>query len=130
VVEHIYIKNIGMKDIVRDAILFDMYYFTKPADNELSALPPVTEATPQFRNFYISHIVCQGAERGIFIRGLPEMPIKNIVMDNLVLKTNSCAEIIEANDIQLNQVKIRTVKTGAPISVTHSSNVNLNGNKL
>ena len=130
VVEQIYIKNIRMKDIVRDAILFDMYYFTKPADNEKTAVPPVTEATPQFRNFHISHIVCQGAERGIFIRGLPEMPIKNIVMDNLVLKTNNCAEIIEANDIQLNRVQIRTVKTGPAVSVTNSSNVMLNGNRL
>lgn len=130
VVEHIYIKNIRMKDIVRDAILFDMYYFTKPADNEKTEAPPVTEATPQFRNFQISDIVCQGAERGIFIRGLPEMPIKNIVMKNLVMKTNKGAEIIEASDIQLNQVKLTSGIVTSAVSVQNSSNVILNGTRL
>lgn len=130
VVEKIYIKNIRMKDIVRDAILFDMYYFTKPADNEKAVVPPVTEATPQFRNFHISHIVCHGAERGIFIRGLPEMPIKNVVMDDLVMKTNIAAEIIEANDIQLNRVKLISEKATSAVTVKNSSNVLLNGNKL
>jgi polygalacturonase len=130
VVEQIYIRNIRMKDIVRDAILFDMYYFTKPADNEKAELPPVTEATPQFRDFKISNIVCQGAARGVFIRGLPEMPIKNIVMDNLVMKTNNGAEIIEASDIQLNRVQLLSDKTTSPVSVKNSSNVTLNGNKL
>ena len=130
VVEQIYIKNIRMKDIVRDAILFDMYYFTKPADNEKAEAPPVTEATPQFRDFQISDIVCLGAERGIFIRGLPEMQIKNIVMENLVMKTNKGAEIIEASDIQLNQVQILNDKTTSAVSVKNSNNVILNGNRL
>jgi len=130
VVEQIYIKNIRMKDIVRDAILFDMYYFTKPADNEKTAVLPVTEATPQFRDFQISNIVCQGAERGIFIRGLPEMPIRNIVMDNLVMKINNGVEIMEASDIQLNQVQLISDKTTSPVSVKNSSNVIVNGNRL
>lgn len=129
VVEQIYIRNIRMKDIVRDAILFDMYYFTKPADNEKTDVPPVTEATPEFRNFQISDIVCQGAERGIFIRGLPEMKIKNIVMNNMVLKTNTGGEIIEASDIQLNHVQFINDKTTRGVSVINSSNIMLNGNK-
>jgi polygalacturonase len=129
VVENIFVKNIRMKDIVRDAILFDMYYFTKPADNEKTEAPPVTEATPEFRNFQISDIVCQGAERGIFIRGLPEMQIKNIVMNNLVLKTNKGAEIIEASDIQLNQVQLLSDKVPV-VSVKNSGNIMLNGDRL
>ena len=131
VVEQIYIRNIRMKDIVRDAILFDMYYFTKPsADSIKTAIPAVTEATPEFRDFQISDIVCQGADRGIFIRGLPEMQIKNIVMDNLVLKTNNGAEIIEANNVQLNRVQLFSNKTTSAVSVTNVSNVTLNGRKL
>lgn len=130
VVEQIYIRNIRMKDIVRDAILFDMYYFTKPADNEKAEAPPVTEATPQFRNFQISDIVCQGADRGIFIRGLPEMQITNVIMDRVVMKTNKGAEIIEASNIQLNQVQLLGDKTTPPVSVKNSSNVMLNGNRL
>ncbi|MBD0285361.1 MAG: glycoside hydrolase family 28 protein, partial [Flavisolibacter sp.] len=99
IVENIYVKNIRMKDIVSDAILFDMYYFMKPpGNNETVVVPPVTEATPQFQNFYISNIVCNGAERGIFLRGLPEMSVKNIVLSDILLKTNKGAEFIEATD--------------------------------
>src|SRR5215212_3622254 len=48
IVENIYVKNIRMKDIIHDAILFDMYYFMKPPKpGEKVELPPVTEATPQ-----------------------------------------------------------------------------------
>lgn len=42
VVENIFVKNFRLKDIVRDAILFDMYYFTKPpAKNEKIEVPSV-----------------------------------------------------------------------------------------
>src|SRR5882757_3701952 len=51
VVEKIYARDIAMKDIVTDAIYFDMYYFTKPpAPGEKVEIPAVSEATPQFRD--------------------------------------------------------------------------------
>ena len=76
-----------MKDIVGEAILFDMYYAAQdpvPLAGEKREPPkvetlPVTEATPQFRNFYIKNVVCNGAEKAIFVRGLPEMNVKDIV---------------------------------------------------
>jgi polygalacturonase len=130
VVENIYIKNIRMKDIVRDAILFDMYYFMKPpAKNEKIEIPPVNEATPQFQNFYISNIVCDGAERGIFIRGLPEMSIKHIFLNDIILQTNKGAEIIEASDIHLDNVHLRTEQTAPMIYVENASNIELKGIK-
>ncbi|MBD0277355.1 MAG: glycoside hydrolase family 28 protein, partial [Flavisolibacter sp.] len=128
IVENIYVKNIRMKDIVSDAILFDMYYFTKPpGNNEKVVVPPVTEATPQFQNFYISNIVCNGAERGIFLRGLPEMSVKNIVLSDILLKTNKGAEFIEATDIHLNNVQLLSDKTNPVIYVENSNNIELNG---
>src|SRR5205823_1883500 len=79
VVENIFIDHINMKDIVSDAILFDMYYEAKDPvvlAGEKREPPkvetlPVTEATPQFQNFNIKNIVCNGAQRAIFVRGLP-----------------------------------------------------------
>lgn len=128
VVENIYIKNIRMKDIVRDAILFDMYYFTKPpAANEVVAVPPVTEATPVFRNFYISNVVCHGAERGIFMRGLPEMSVKQIFLKDIVLKTTKGAELIEAADIRLENVQILCERTKPMIYVENGKAIALNG---
>ena len=130
VVENIYVKNIRMKDIVHDAILFDMYYFMKPpVNNEKVAVPLVTEATPKFQNFYIDSIVCSGAERGIFIRGLPEMSVKRIFLNNVVLRTNKGIELIEATDIHLNNVQVFTEKTNPIVYVENSSNIELNAIK-
>lgn len=140
VVENIYIKNIRMKDIVHDAVLFDMYYFTKPpvnnekietppVNNEKIETPPVTEATPQFKNFYISNIICNGAERGIFIRGLPEMGVKHIYLTDVILNTTKGAEIIEAHDIHLSNVQLFSEKTKPMIYVENGSDIKLNGIK-
>jgi polygalacturonase len=124
VVEKIYIKNIRMKDIVHDAIFFDMYYFMKPPKpGEKVVVPPVTEATPQFRNFHISDIVCNGAERGIFVRGLPEMSIQDIHLNNIVLKTKKGAELIEANNIDLNNIQLNSTITKPLIYIENGSNL-------
>lgn len=128
VVENIYVKNIRMKDIVHDAILFDMYYFMKPpANNEKVVVPLVTEATPKFQNFYIDNVVCSGAERGIFIRGLPEMSVKNIQLSNMDLKTKIGAEIIESNGIHLKNIQLLSDKTKPVVYVENSNNIELNG---
>lgn len=131
IVENIYVKNIRMKDIVQDAIFFDMYYFMKPpAANEKVEIPPVTEGTPRFRNFQISDIVCNGAARGIFIRGLPEMKIDNINLNNIVLKTNKGAEIIEANDIHMKDVTLLSNNKKNPVVYVESgANITLDGFK-
>ncbi len=123
-VEKIYCRNIFMKDIVQEAIYFDMYYFTKPPKpGEKTALPDVTKATPQFQDFYIENIVCNGAEKGVFIRGLPEMSIKNINLNNLVLKTTKGIEIIEAENINLMNIQVNVVKTNPVVYVESSSKV-------
>jgi polygalacturonase len=130
VVENIYVKNIRMKDIEGDAILWDMYYFTKPPKaGEVVEVPAVTEATPRFRNFQISDIVCNGAKRGIFIRGLPEMKVKDIELSNIVLKSDKGAEIIEANDIRMKNVTLISDKASPVVYVESGSNITLNGFK-
>lgn len=127
IVENIYCKKIFMKDIIGEAIYFDMYYFTKPpAAGQKVEIPAVNEGTPQFRNFYISDIACDGAEKGIFIRGLPEMSIKNIHLDNMVLKTRRGIEIIEANAISLNNIRLDVGNALPQVYVENSSKITLN----
>ncbi|MFD2221507.1 glycoside hydrolase family 28 protein, partial [Hymenobacter bucti] len=133
-VENIFVRNIAMKDIVHDAILFDMYYFTKPpaklADGQPAApepTPAVTEATPQFRNFTLSHIVCDGAERGIFMRGLPEMNVRQIRLDDLTLRANKGVEMTEAQDIQLTNLHLQTLAAAPIVSVENSHGLRFEG---
>jgi polygalacturonase len=124
VVENIFVKNIAMKDIVQEAIFFDMYYFTKPpVAGTKPEVPKVTEETPEFRNFYISNIVCAGAEKGLFVRGLPEMKVKNINISNAVLKSRLGPEIIEASSVHFKNVKFITGDKAQDIRIEHSSEI-------
>ena len=129
-VEKIYCKDIFMKDIVDEAIYFDMYYFTKPPNpGEKVEVPVVSEATPQFQNFEISNIVCDGAKKGIFIRGLPEMAVKNINISNVVLNTDKGVEIIEAAGIQLTHLTLTNKNTEPVVYIENSTAIAIDGLK-
>lgn len=126
VVEKIYVRNIAMRDITNEAVVFDMYYFVK-SNGAPEVIPPVTEATPQFRDFYISNIVCDGAGKGIFIRGLPEMHVKNIQLENIVLKVQKGVELIEASEVQLKNIQLVTNLNNPVVLVENSDKVVLDG---
>lgn len=128
IVENIFIKDIYMKDIPAEAILFDMYYMAKDPvalAGEKRELPkvemkPVDETTPQFRNFHISNVYCNGAEKGIFVRGIPEMHVKDIVMENMVLQADKGIDIQEATGISLKNIKIISKETNPVIDIIQS----------
>ena len=131
VVENIFINNINMKNIGAEAILFDMYYEAKDpialVDEKREApkvvMMPVTEATPQFRNFYVNNVVCNGAEKAVFIRGLPEMPINNIHLNNMVIRADKGIDMSEATGVIFKNVKIITPDTDPVIDILNSRNV-------
>lgn len=122
VVENIYARNINMKDIPGEAILFDMYYAAVdpvPLTGEKREAPkvellPVTEETPVFRKFYISNVVCDGAEKAVFVRGLPEMNISDIYLDNITIKANEGIDIQEAKNIQISNAHL-DIKNASPL---------------
>lgn len=128
VVENIFIKDIYMKDIPAEAILFDMYYMAKDPvvlAGEKRELPkiemkPVDETTPVFKNFQISNVYCNGADKGIFVRGLPEMHVKDIVLENMVLQTKKGFDVQEATGITFRNIKIISDETNPVIDVVQS----------
>ena len=94
VVEGIYIHNIHMIDIPHEALLFDLFYGGKAAGEETeedlkgrmkTAVPQVTVETPSFRDIHISNIICKGSGRAMFFNGLPEMPIRNITIKDVII---------------------------------------------
>jgi hypothetical protein len=128
VVENIFIKDIYMKDIPGEAILFDMYYAAKdpiPLAGEKRELPkvefkPVNETTPVFQKFYISNVYCSGAEKAIFIRGLPEMHVKDIVLENMVMQAEKGFDIQEASNISFKNIHVISTETNPLIDVVQS----------
>lgn len=131
VVENIYAANINMIDIPGEAISFDMYYAAKdpvPLAGEERALPkveilPVTDATPVFRNFFINNIVCNGAAKAVFVRGIPEMRVSNLVFNNMVMKTDKGVECIEAQGVSFNNVYLQPSDTNPIVSIQNSADI-------
>lgn len=131
VVENIFIKDIYMKDIPAEAILFDMYYMAKDPValvGEKRELPKVEfkavdETTPSFRNFHISNVYCNGAEKGIFLRGVPEMHVKNIVLENMVLQADKGIDVQEASNITFRNIKVISKETNPVVDVIQSDNL-------
>lgn len=132
VVENIYVTDINMTEIPGEAVLFDMYYAAKdpvPLAGESNELPtikaePLGEGTPQFKDFYIKNIVCKGAETAILVRGLPEMSIKNINIENAVIEANKGLVCVEGENINLRNVTLLT-KEPTVMQVQNSKNVTL-----
>jgi polygalacturonase len=137
IVEKIYVKNINMKDIGGEAILFDMYYMAKdpvPLAGETREAPkvellPVTEATPQFRDFHVKNVVCYGAEKALFIRGLPEMNIKNITLENIIIQSRKGIGCEEATGVKIKNMQLVLKETNPVIDVLNSNSILIDGLK-
>ena len=136
-VENIWVDGITMTDIAGQAILFDMYYMAKdpvPQAGESSTPPviaaqPLNEGTPQFQHFYIRNVVCKGAETAILVRGLPEMSIKDISLENLVIEAHKGLICQEAENIRFKNVTLLTTDTRPVMEVQNSKNISLDGIK-
>ena len=130
VVENIYISDIRMTDIPTDAIGFNMFYEGQaPIAEEDSpsrpleqTIPPVTEETPCFRKIYLNNIVCKGADRAIYMLGLPEMAINRIELNNITISSKRGLEAFDAEKITLNNVTILP-ETGPAFSFHNSRDV-------
>lgn len=131
VVENIYVNHINMKDIPAEAILFDLYYMAKDPvalegekrEPPKTEVKPFDETTPQFRNFYFHNITCTGASKGIFVRGLPESPIRNVQIENAVLQADEGIDIQEASEIRLKNINLQTRTTRPVIYLLNSDSV-------
>jgi hypothetical protein len=114
-----------------EAILFDMYYAAQdpvPLAGEKRELPkvefkPVDETTPQFRDFRISNIICNAAGKAIFIRGIPEMHVKNVVMENMVLQAESGIDIQEASGISFKNINVISADSNPVVDLVNSDNI-------
>ncbi len=128
-IEKIYIENIQMRAIAREAVLFDMYYeqgnpeqlATEKSDSK--KIEPITKLTPCFRNFSIKNIVCTGASRAVLINGLPEMPVKDISFENVSISAQKGILCIDVDSITFKNSAILPEK-GTIVTLKHSQNMN------
>ncbi|ATC64547.1 glycoside hydrolase [Nibricoccus aquaticus] len=130
VVEDILIERVRMTNIPGEALLFDLFYGTKAPDeadpasvnSPLLAANPVTEETPAFRNILIRDLVSLDAERAALIRGLPEMPVENVRLENVRLSARSGIFIADAANVSFNDVQV-LVEKGPALAIRDSAKI-------
>jgi polygalacturonase len=110
VVRNINIENIYMKDIIGDAIIFNLFYAGKPAteadkDGNAEAIPQVDETTPEFRDINISNIICNGAKSAVYVNGLPEMPVSNLSIKDCIFRAKKGIETHNVQNFKQDNVQ-------------------------
>lgn len=120
VVENIQVSNVRMTGILAEAINFNMFYggkspLEKSGAGAETALPPVNEGTPQFRDIHLSNIICRGAQKAIALEGLPEMPIRDITLKNVSITSDTGVSVTDAAGVKFENVRIEN-KTGPALT--------------
>ena len=132
VVKNIFIDHIYMKDIVAEALLFDLYYGGKSAVEVMAeggepveeAPQPVDETTPCFRDIHISDIVCNGAARAMFFNGIPEMPVKCVDIDRCTISSDVGIQLCWAEDVTMKDTEI-VPKSGEPVTILFCKDISI-----
>ena len=104
-VDAIYVRDIAMQHIAKEAVLFDTYYEDVPAGATRRTERP-TDKTPEFRDFHISRIDCEGAATAISITGLPQMPVSNVTFDSVSIRATKGLVATQAKNIDLRDVRL------------------------
>ena len=134
VVENIYISNIEMMNIPAQAISFNLFYGGTSASEDLEAggdvkapsVLPVTEETPQFKNIFIRNVNCKGAYQAIVLQGLPEMNLKNIQLENVLIEADNGMVCSDATGVKIKNLTLITKK--APVTdFQNSRDVSIDG---
>lgn len=127
IVENIFIKRIFMKDIPAVAITFNLFYsgqapIVDPGQSGVAVSEEnlaVTEATPQFKNIFITDVIARGAAQAVELLGLPEMPLQNIEMKNVSISAEKGLLGLNADNVKLVNVEILPHR--GPVLAFHNS---------
>ncbi len=102
VVEDIYVDNIDMTEIPKEAIIFTMGYDMDTKEGQTVA----PEEIPEFKNVTITNVNCAKAGVPISISGLSAMPVHDITLENINIVSDNDIKLENAKNIVQNNVNI------------------------
>ncbi len=114
-------RDITMKD-VKTAILISEYYpKALPPENE--APQPVGRLTPHFHDIVLENVTATGSKTAGVIIGLPESPVKNVVLNNVKLSAEEGLTI--GNAEVTGKGVVVTAAKGEPITKLAGAKVDI-----
>jgi len=121
VVEDLRFDNWTMEN-VGEAITINNYYMMEGETQ--TSQEPVSIRTPVFRNIAVSNVTVNGAKVLIDVLGLPEMPIANVHIND-VIGTGKVGLIDDYSDgLELHNVQLNT-ESGPAFQARNSTNLEL-----
>lgn len=120
VVEDIRVNNIVMKNIGRNAFIFDLFY------DKLSKPEPVSERTPVFRNIHLSDITGSGIKQIGYVKGIEEMPVSDLSFSNINMVAEKGMNVETATNIRFSNVNF-TVEEGPSLAFRQCRGIILDG---
>ena len=134
VVENIFISKIEMINIPVQAISFDLYYGGKSASEAMDdkdskadqTIQAVSEETPQFKDIFIRNVNCKKTYQAIFLQGLPEMNLENILLENIRMESDYGLICIDAKKISMRNLTFITRKMPV-MDFKNCQNINVEG---
>lgn len=115
----LFFSDIEMKDVKNALIISEYYPKVSPPDTELPQ--PVTRLTPHFHDITIENLTATGSATAGVIAGLPEAPIRGVVLRHVKVSarnglTISNAEVSgEGVDVQASEGQAITKLAGAKV---------------
>lgn len=110
-VENIRFDNWTMRD-VNDGIVVTSYYVM--GGEKATAVEPVSERTPRFRNIAISNVTIEDAKkRAVYIDGLPEMPVRGLRLTDVVGSGATGLSARYTDGLELRNVRINALRAPA-----------------
>ena len=117
-VENLFFTDINMVNIPTQAISFNLYYGGlsvtemiaegKDSGKVTDEVYPVTEETPHFRNISIKNVTCKGASQAIYLQGLPELNLENIILENIDIEADDGMTCIDVNGVSIKGMRLIT----------------------
>ncbi|MDP6985198.1 MAG: glycosyl hydrolase family 28 protein, partial [Candidatus Latescibacteria bacterium] len=102
-VEDVHIERLGMTDVCYEPIRINMHYGASSSE-------PRTDAPPSFRRIHIRDIACRGAEHALLLRGLPELKLQDVHLENVSIEAREGPVIEDVEGLRLENVRITTTR--------------------
>jgi polygalacturonase len=113
-------KDIDMVD-VKTAILISEYYPKVYPEGDVAAAP-IGRLTPFFHNFVIENVKATGSTSAGVIVGLPESPVKDVLLKNVDIQAATGLKVAYAQGITFDNVKV-TAAEGEAITIAPTASV-------
>ena len=108
-------------DNVRKPIFITSYYPKTPKDVTEDSAEEVTVTTPSWNNIFLRNIEIYDCEYAGIIWGVPELPIRNVVFDNVKIRATKGMEINYVSNISFINGSSISVKKGDAVKVYESA---------